>query len=295
MLFDDELVEPVDKSYVQNFFGDRPGLACAYVLFYQETTSEAVKREHEAEGRALATKATVEVPPKENLGLGLKTNGFMNGIHQVKSAVSPASPDEGTEILEKMATEPPPASTNSMHMNGDLTALPQVPASASPAEEVKSKKERQREEKERRAAARLQAKEEEIAERERRKTEHLKRREMVRKQETETKLAIAASKASKAEEDAKVALENGVGPTNVLAGGLSRLKTTSKSFKKPKFLAGNSWDVNREEPIADGLEDPSTLAIQPAPERAEKSADRLPDKAKNRFSALKKKTSNMML
>ena len=295
LLFDDELVEPVDKSYVQNFFGDRPGLACAYVLFYQETTSEAVKREHEAEGRALATKATVEVPPKENLGLGLKTNGFMNGIHQVKSAVSPASPDEGTEILEKMATEPPPASTNSMHMNGDLTALPQVPASASPAEEVKSKKERQREEKERRAAARLQAKEEEIAERERRKTEHLKRREMVRKQETETKLAIAASKASKAEEDAKVALENGVGPTNVLAGGLSRLKTTSKSFKKPKFLAGNSWDVNREEPIADGLEDPSTLAIQPAPERAEKSADRLPDKAKNRFSALKKKTSNMML
>lgn len=36
LLFDDELVEPVDRSFVRNFFGDRPGLACAYLLFYQQ-------------------------------------------------------------------------------------------------------------------------------------------------------------------------------------------------------------------------------------------------------------------
>jgi len=32
LLFDDEMVEPVDKHYVRNFFGDKPGTACAYVL-----------------------------------------------------------------------------------------------------------------------------------------------------------------------------------------------------------------------------------------------------------------------
>ncbi|KAI2288975.1 hypothetical protein LOZ03_004933, partial [Ophidiomyces ophidiicola] len=39
------MVEPVDKNYVRGFFGDRPGLASAYVLFYQETTFEAMQEE----------------------------------------------------------------------------------------------------------------------------------------------------------------------------------------------------------------------------------------------------------
>lgn len=39
LLFDDELVEPVAEDFVKNFYGDLPGQACAYVLFYQETTS----------------------------------------------------------------------------------------------------------------------------------------------------------------------------------------------------------------------------------------------------------------
>jgi len=50
LLFDDELVTPVDKTYVQNFFGgDSRNPACAYVLFYQETTEEAVRKEQETE------------------------------------------------------------------------------------------------------------------------------------------------------------------------------------------------------------------------------------------------------
>ncbi|KKY26025.1 putative ubiquitin c-terminal hydrolase [Diplodia seriata] len=49
LLFDDEMVEPVDKSYVRNFFGGENVLACAYVLFYQETTEEAMKKEQESE------------------------------------------------------------------------------------------------------------------------------------------------------------------------------------------------------------------------------------------------------
>lgn len=50
LLFDDEMVEPVDKHFVRNFFGDKPGMACAYVLFYQETTHEKMMAEQEAEG-----------------------------------------------------------------------------------------------------------------------------------------------------------------------------------------------------------------------------------------------------
>lgn len=60
LLFDDEMVEPVDKHFVRNFFGDRPGMACAYLLFYQETTIEAVKKEQEddnVDGTSYTTKS----------------------------------------------------------------------------------------------------------------------------------------------------------------------------------------------------------------------------------------------
>ena len=294
LLFDDELVEPVDKSYVQNFFGDRPGLACAYVLFYQETTLEAVKREEDAESQALAAKAVVEIP-KENVGLGLKTNGFLNGLQQVKSAVTPASPDEGYDNLEKVSTEPPLASARPIQLLGDASALPQVPIAAIPIEDVKSKKERQKEDKERRAAARKQAKEEEEAERARRKTLDSKRREMIKKTDAETKLAIEASKTSRSEDEKRLATENGTGGTTI-TGSLSRFKASSKSFKKPKFLS--SREVGREEPMADGpagLENtPPPKVLQPVAV-VEKPVDILPEKSKNRFSALRRKTSQMML
>lgn len=40
LLFDDEIVEKIDENYVFRFFGDGPGLATAYVLFYQETNEQ---------------------------------------------------------------------------------------------------------------------------------------------------------------------------------------------------------------------------------------------------------------
>ena len=93
LLFDDEMVEPVDKSFVRNFFGAQIGMACAYVLFYQETTLEAVKKEQEAEGLAAAAAAaaadtTVNANGKDphGLGLTLKTNGA------AQSGASPISP-----------------------------------------------------------------------------------------------------------------------------------------------------------------------------------------------------------
>lgn len=64
MLYDDELVEPVDKSFVRNFFGDRPGLACAYMLFYQQTTFEDMLREQARDRpRARPSTATVKQKP----------------------------------------------------------------------------------------------------------------------------------------------------------------------------------------------------------------------------------------
>jgi len=289
LLFDDEMVEPVDKSYVQNFFGDRPGLACAYVLFYQETTLEAVKREQDAEIQAAAAQAVVEVP-KESVGLGLKTNGFMNGtLAHVKSAVSPVSPDEGYESLDKAVTEPQPVA-HQAQAPGEVTALPQMPTSAAPSDDLKSKKERAKGEKERRAAAREAAKEEEKAERDRRKTLEIKRREMVKKQDAETKAAIAASKASKVEEDHKLSSENANGAGGLSSGGLSRFKSTSKSFKKPKFFGG-SREPSKEEPIID---DGEQGPIPSVPQSAE-AIERTPERSKHRFSALRKKTSHMML
>ncbi|KAL9102611.1 MAG: hypothetical protein Q9163_002255 [Psora crenata] len=294
LLFDDELVEPVDKSYVQNFFGDGSGLACAYVLFYQETTLEAVKREQDAESQALAAKTVVDVP-KENVGLGLKTNGFLNGIQQVKSAVSPTSPEEGYTSVARVATEPTPATAHLMQPSGEKTALFEAPSSAAPGEEVKSKKERQKEDKEGRAAKRKQAREEEEAERARRKTLETKRKEMIRKSDAEIKLAVEASKTSKAEEDKRLAAENGTGGT-AITGSLNRFKPNSKSFKKPKFLS--SRDAKKDDPFVNGpvgLENAPPSTSQQIAQATDKSTEKSLEKPKNRFSALRKKTSHMIL
>ncbi|KAK0515550.1 hypothetical protein JMJ35_001584 [Cladonia borealis] len=293
LLFDDEMVEPVDKSYVQNFFGDRPGLACAYVLFYQETTLEAVKREQEAESLASAAKAAAEVH-KEPVGLGLKTNGFLNGITHVKSAVTPTSDDTNgfhgidtalDKALGKAITEPSPV-VELIDSPSEVTALPQIPTSAKPNEEAKSKKELAKEEKDRKAIARISARAEEKAEKERRKNLEIKRKEMVKKADADTRAAIEASKASKAEEDQKLVTDNGIkdSPTTP-SGGLSRFKATGKSFRKPKIF---SREATKEEPTidADGEAEPST-----AGETTEKPTE----KSKHRFSSLRKKSSNMKI
>ena len=286
LLFDDEMVEPVDKSYVQNFFGDRPGLACAYVLFYQETTLEAVKREQDAESLAAAAKAVVEVP-KEPIGLGLKTNGFLNGIQHVKSAVTPTLDDANGFInVDKAVTEPPPP-VSTVQSPTEVTALPQIPSSAAPSQEVKSKKERAKEDKERKNMEKITARQEEKAERERRKNIEIKRREIVKKQEADTKAAIEASKASKAEEDQRLIGENGHREVPIApSGGLNRFKSSSKSFRKPKFFSG-SRDASKEEPILDEENDTPSAAEPPEPE--------IPVVKSKRFSSLRRKTSSMML
>lgn len=286
LLFDDENVEPVDKSYVQNFFGDRPGLACAYVLFYQETTLEDVKREQDAESLAAASQAVVQLP-KEPVGLGLKTNGFMNGIQHVRSAVSPTTDGtNGSDGLDKAVTAPSPG-LPAIQSPTDVTALPQVTSPSSPNEDPKQKKERVKQEKERKSMERIAARQEEKAERERRKNLEIRRKEMLKQTEADTKAAIEASKASKVDDDHRVATENGHRePVSAIlpSGGLSRFKSSSKSFRRPKLF---TKEVSKEEPIADGDEN----AVPSAAETTDKPAD----KSKHRFSSLRKKSSNMKL
>ncbi|KAL9120474.1 MAG: hypothetical protein Q9187_002969 [Circinaria calcarea] len=316
LLFDDEMVEPVDKSYVRNFFGERPGLACAYVLFYQETTLEAVKKEQEAEGLAAATQATAV--PKEPVGLGLKTNGIpmANGIHQSQSAISPpASPTEDREpweSLAKSATVPPlvshsqpsPPSSPPPTIGPSVASTPHTQMEAlSPKNGfVHSKKERAKEEKERKAAE----KEAEKADRARRKNEEVRRREQEKRQEKDLKAAMEVSKASKAEEDRRLASdkttagyvpkENGAStetkPDTKGGGTLGRFRQGSKSIRsKPKFWGSRDGTPRGEDAtvaVVDGERATDGGETTPAqtPEKLEK---------KNRFSVLRKKTSAMLL
>lgn len=266
LLFDDEMVEPVDKSFVRNFFGGQQSLACAYVLFYQETTLEAVKREQEAE-KALAVAQPTPVSP-EMVGLGLKAHGLLpNGIHQVQTAVSPSSEDHlQLDALDKAMTAPPVTAAQS-HSDGP----------SPPKGEILSKKERAKAEKERKAAE----KEKEKEELRKRKETELKFKESEKRLAADLKAATEASNKMKMEEDRKAAAdggskENGTVPsTTPVLGGLSRFRDTSKSIKRPKFWGLK--DSSRDESVeVDGFDD-----LQ-APEKPKSS----------RFS-LRKKPSSM--
>ena len=79
LLFDDELVLPVDKSYLRNFFGGDPrNPACAYVLFYQETTIETVQREQEIEEPIDDGLRTTDVRASASAGLNIAMNGELS-------------------------------------------------------------------------------------------------------------------------------------------------------------------------------------------------------------------------
>ncbi|KAL2174728.1 uncharacterized protein P884DRAFT_66975 [Thermothelomyces heterothallicus CBS 202.75] len=145
LLFDDEMVEPVDKHFVRNFFGDKPGMACAYVLFYQETTFEKVREEMDAEGldqvklatQTADTAATTELPNGSSTALLSKLNS---------QPLSPVDENETLATLDQArsappeihvstsgAPPPPPLSASEVH---PLVAAP-PPGSAVATEEDK--------------------------------------------------------------------------------------------------------------------------------------------------------------
>lgn len=229
LLFDDEMVEPVDKAYVRNFFGGENVLACAYVLFYQETTEEAMQKEMEEEERQAAagdapadasTSASasepINIPPKSHV------NGILaNGFHPLHHASTPSLDDEHTFAnLNHAATAPPvidphAAAASSPPLDHAVTALPTLspkkssfhlsalksPIGKSHSADKEKEKERHRAEKEaekeRKAAEKAARKE---AENKRKEVSQL-RRETYRKQEEELKAALEASRVSQLEDE----------------------------------------------------------------------------------------------
>ncbi|PGH07396.1 hypothetical protein AJ79_06298 [Helicocarpus griseus UAMH5409] len=261
LLFDDEMVEPVDKNYVRNFFGDRPGLACAYVLFYQETTFEAMQREQEQEGTNAASRESVDakgvVPTSQH-----KMNGTAVGsddANRVHTSVfnaqaQPLSPIKRSPTAPQQSTHPESA-TPDLPSIPPMLPTPRTPTAPlnSKKSDILSKKERAKEEKERKAAEKEKEKaekerkaaekekekEKEKAEKHKRKETEARLKEEAKRQDAELKAALEASKASKAEEDRRntAPIRNGKenSSSGGLTGGLGRFKLGSRSLSHGKF------------------------------------------------------------
>jgi ubiquitin carboxyl-terminal hydrolase 9/13 len=173
LLFDDEMVEPVDKHFVRNFFGDKPGTACAYVLFYQETTFEKVREELDAEGMDMVKLAnetadlasTVEQPngtgpaPLSKLNSQplppVNENETLAALDQTKSA-----PTE-IDITSPSNHLPPPLPDSEAHPL--VAAPPPAPAVMTEADRaatasLKTKKEISKEKKELKAREKAEEK-----------------------------------------------------------------------------------------------------------------------------------------
>lgn len=263
LLFDDEMVEPVDKAFVRNFFGGEGVLACAYVLFYQETTEEAMMKDQEADSLAAAEKAaklnqeavTVSSP---------KSNGSNGYSHPLQLATTPTA-EEADQFasLNHAATAPALVKTTTNPENHPVehvtTNIPTLGTKKSGLGLFGLGKE----EKERKAAE----KELEKQMKQKRKEMEIQRRENYRRQEAELRAALEASKESAAEEEKK-RVANGEGTTSSTspphvdghtgkvngvgslgkASGLSRFRHSSMSLKgKPKFWAGKDKHEGSEE------------------------------------------------
>jgi ubiquitin carboxyl-terminal hydrolase 9/13 len=301
LLFDDEMVEPVDKSYVRNFFGGENVLACAYVLFYQETTFEAMQKEQEAEGLA-AAKAEEKA----------KEDGHANGLVPNGHTASPTTPvnEEPDHFanLDHAATVnvPLPQSTTAVEAPLEpVVTSPAIPTTpVNKKTEAKAKKEQKAAEKAAKKAAEAAAKEEAKALQIKRNEASRRRIEQWRKEEEEMQAAIAASKASKAEEDQRTK-ENGGQATagtegassylNIQDGiahkmsGLSRFRQSSMSLSlkhKPKFWGGKKEkEKESDEAVGDGEANAGAMS------EGDISGEKAEKKEKNRFSLGKKRST----
>ncbi|KAI1106673.1 cysteine proteinase [Jackrogersella minutella] len=213
LLFDDEMVEPVDKHYVRNFFGDKPGMACAYVLFYQETTFEKVRAEQEAEGLEEVRLAS------EKAGVAQENdhpNGHVPGLsRQSTQPTRPPEFQEGLSHLNHAATAPSIFTKSTTSLPGQIPQLdgagippvPPLPAGASAfKKESRSKEEKTRGKKEAKAqekAKKIAEKEELKAKEKQRRDADARLREARRTEQEELRKALEESKKIAEEEEMK--------------------------------------------------------------------------------------------
>jgi len=267
LLFDDEMVEPVDKHFVRNFFGDKPGMACAYVLFYQETTFEKVREEMDAEGvdqvklaaqaadLATATEATngsssqiilsklnsqplPAVDENETLAALDKTKSAPTEIDTTNPSGQLPPPLSSSEVHPLVAA-PPPGSA--VMTEADKTATSPPKSKDQIAREKKELKAREKaEDKARKAAEKEQAR---VVAKERLEAQQ-KMRETARLEREQFNKAIQESKQMAAEEEKRQKKEGAVTTdtaTSSDAGGsdehhwngfLNRSSRTSKSMAR---------------------------------------------------------------
>lgn len=288
LLFDDEMVEPVDRSFVLNFFGDQAGLACAYVLFYQETTIEAIRKEQQNEGKARTSQDFTN-----GLGVVPKTSTDMHRLPTISPITSLTTPGEAAQYaaLDHAATAPPQFKTNG-HVeppsSPPLAAIrPPSPVLQSKKEKAKEEKVRKEEEKARKAAEKQfekQAEKERVEnEKQRRKDLSSKLQDAHKKQEAELRAALEASKASKADEDRRNALERAetYSPDGSSPSGLDRFKR-SKSLR---FGSLTKRDKPRSNPSDENVSEPPNDPLLSNPKESETQKEK---EKRNRFSIRKK-------
>lgn len=256
LLFDDEMVEPVDKHFVRNFFGDKPGMATAYLLFYQETTFEKVRAEQEAEGREevrLATEAA-------NIAHEESDKADDTSLSRQKTQPTPIIADQEQMSSLAHAKTAPDLTPQAPNSTQSPVPTPPVPAPITP---VKSKDELKREKKEREAAEKAAEKAARQQEKENAKAKDKEMREYERKRREQALSMISArreeqaalervleeSKKSAAKEDSARKKDEGNGGT---FGFLDRSKRGSKSGSRKGFgLFGK--DKNGDDAAAEVL------------------------------------------
>jgi ubiquitin carboxyl-terminal hydrolase 9/13 len=308
LLFDDEMVEPVDKHFVRNFFGDKPGMATAYVLFYQETTFEKVREEQEKEGMEEVMLAT------QAANVAHEDSDKADAAPLKKLATQPAPPIPEHDSLSSLAhAQTAPDGPTPALSSGEIPSIP-VPtvtaaapaaapaAVAAPAaalarsptakQDGPSKEDKKREKKEREAAekaakqaekdkdkqAKAAAKEEEKRKRE----EQVQRIQARRTEQEELQKVLDASKKSAAVEEEARKKENG-SVSNSSMGFLDRSKRGSKSMSRKSFNFFNKDKAHNDNSAADSENGD-------APEKPEKTS------AKSRLSiGLGRKKSGSVL
>ncbi|KAF5026788.1 hypothetical protein F66182_1142 [Fusarium sp. NRRL 66182] len=283
VLFDDEMVEPVDKHFVRNFFGDKPGMATAYVLFYQETTFEKVREEQEKEGMEEVKLASEAANLAQENGDKSDTSPLRR---QATQPMSPITHHDSMSNLAHASTAPVMPSAPSADSEAAAPATPTANGLnrvATQKEEVKSKDEKKREKKEREAAEKA----EKLATKERekqakldekkQKEEHLQALlQTKRNEQEELNKVLEASKKSAAQEEETRKKENGAAPSN---GLLDRTKRGSKSMSRRSFSLFHK-DKSTGQPLDSTNGDSS--------DKPEKLKDRLS------FSLGRKKSTNLL-
>ncbi|KAI8724925.1 Ubiquitin carboxyl-terminal hydrolase [Fusarium sp. LHS14.1] len=287
VLFDDEMVEPVDKNFVRNFFGDKPGMATAYVLFYQETTFEKVREEMGKEGMEEVKLAN------EAASLAQENGDRAESTPLKRQATQPVTPAPDQEVLAKLAH----SSTAPVLSSIAPTKTPDPTPAAAPATpltngithtntntEVKTKEDKKREKKEREAAEKAEKQAEKEREKQA-KLEEKKRREeqtkMIqarRNEQDELQKVLEASKKTATQEEAVRKKENGTVLSHNL---LDRTKRGSKSMSRKSF----SLFHHKDKGTAQALQDASN---GDGSEKHDKLKDRLS------FGLGRKKSTNLL-